>query len=376
MNYRALNKNANVLNVENQKKHKPKVKKSRRIGSKERLASPKPSTSRSCLRWSPTERIFDLKGKIIATSESVCQSDCSKEIMQVSKRKDTTKGTSVNTQFCKQSILGKPPSSGSKLYSVTPLLKSLVLPKVDKTNALSKPIISNSTPSTRESKRVQNDKVITLGIFRINPFKASRIDNFGPNKHVKASVKTKPITVSQPHVITKNDVNSKTNGFSPKDVKSTTKTRRPLLRNNPKNDKVASKSKIMEKDSKIYKSKKERVKSIALKVKKDSSDDETLTSGSDDEEYAMAVRNFKRFFKRKGRFVRQPREEKKSLWKRDDKKSTSDRKCFRCDDPNHLIGDCLKSPRNKDQKVFIGVIVKMKPRTKPMMKHVLWSIAK
>nr|GEX27248.1 UBN2 domain-containing protein [Tanacetum cinerariifolium] len=34
--------------------------------------------------------------------------------------------------------------------------------------------------------------------------------------------------------------------------------------------------------------KKERVKSIALKVKKESSDDETLTSRSDDEEYAMA----------------------------------------------------------------------------------------
>ncbi|GJR40196.1 hypothetical protein Tco_1215880, partial [Tanacetum coccineum] len=46
--------------------------------------------------------------------------------------------------------------------------------------------------------------------------------------------------------------------------------------------------------------KKERVKSIALKAKKESSDDETLTSGSDDEEYAMAVRNFKKFFRRKG----------------------------------------------------------------------------
>ncbi|GKD59073.1 hypothetical protein Tco_1296582 [Tanacetum coccineum] len=78
MNSRALNKNANVSNVENQKKHKPKVRKPKKVGSKERLASPKPSTPRSCLRWSPTGRIFDLKGKIIATSESVCQSDCSK----------------------------------------------------------------------------------------------------------------------------------------------------------------------------------------------------------------------------------------------------------------------------------------------------------
>ncbi|GJZ54413.1 zf-CCHC domain-containing protein [Tanacetum coccineum] len=111
---------------------------------------------------------------------------------------------------------------------------------------------------------------------------------------------------------------------------------------------------VMEKDSEIYRGKKERVKSIALKAKKESSDDETLTSGSDDEEYAMAVRNFKKFFRRKGKFVRQPREEKKSFRHRDEKKGKSDRKCFRCGDPNHLIGDCPKPPRNKDQKAFIG----------------------
>nr|GFD14062.1 UBN2 domain-containing protein [Tanacetum cinerariifolium] len=54
---------------------------------------------------------------------------------------------------------------------------------------------------------------------------------------------------------------------------------------------------VMEKDSEIYKGKKERVKSIALKAKKESSDDETLTSRSDDEEYDMALRNFKNFFR-------------------------------------------------------------------------------
>ncbi|GJW40511.1 hypothetical protein Tco_0066356 [Tanacetum coccineum] len=111
---------------------------------------------------------------------------------------------------------------------------------------------------------------------------------------------------------------------------------------------------VMKKDSKIYKGKKERVKSIALKAKKESSDDETLTSGSDDEEYAMAVRNFKKFFRRKGKFVRQPCEEKKSFRQRDDKKGKSDRKGFRCGDLNHLIGDCPKPPRNKDQKAFVG----------------------
>ncbi|GKB19637.1 retrovirus-related pol polyprotein from transposon TNT 1-94 [Tanacetum coccineum] len=44
---------------------------------------------------------------------------------------------------------------------------------------------------------------------------------------------------------------------------------------------------VLEKDFKIYRVKKERVKSIALKAKKESSDDETSTSGSDDEVYVM-----------------------------------------------------------------------------------------
>ncbi|GKC13708.1 hypothetical protein Tco_1010490 [Tanacetum coccineum] len=45
-------------------------------------------------------------------------------------------------------------------------------------------------------------------------------------------------------------------------------------------------------------------KTLSLKAKKESSDEECSTSGSEDEEYAMAVRDFKKFFKRRGRFVR------------------------------------------------------------------------
>nr|GEY16364.1 zf-CCHC domain-containing protein/UBN2 domain-containing protein [Tanacetum cinerariifolium] len=60
---------------------------------------------------------------------------------------------------------------------------------------------------------------------------------------------------------------------------------------------------VMEKDFKIYKGKKERLKSIALKAKKEFSNDETSTSGSDDEEYVMAVRNFKKFFRRKDEVI-------------------------------------------------------------------------
>ncbi|GKE66480.1 hypothetical protein Tco_1520641, partial [Tanacetum coccineum] len=89
---------------------------------------------------------------------------------------------------------------------------------------------------------------------------------------------------------------------------------------------------VMEKDSEIYRGKKERVKSIALKAKKEYSDDETLTSESDDEENVMA----------------------KSFRQWDEKKGKSNRKYFRCGDPNHLIGNCPKPPCNKDQKAFIG----------------------
>ncbi|GJT84733.1 zf-CCHC domain-containing protein [Tanacetum coccineum] len=111
---------------------------------------------------------------------------------------------------------------------------------------------------------------------------------------------------------------------------------------------------IIKKDFEIVKAKVER-KSLALKAKKESSDEECLTSGSEDEEYAMAVRDFKKFFKRRGRFVRQPRNDKKTFQRsRDDKNGKSDRKCFRCGDPNHLIGECPKPPKDKNQRAFVG----------------------
>ncbi|GJX15555.1 zf-CCHC domain-containing protein [Tanacetum coccineum] len=69
----------------------------------------------------------------------------------------------------------------------------------------------------------------------------------------------------------------------------------------------------------------------------------------------MAVRDFKKFFKRRGRFVRQPQNDKKTFQRsRDDKNGKSDRKCFRCGDPNHLIGECPKPPKDKNQRAFFG----------------------
>nr|GFC50707.1 UBN2 domain-containing protein [Tanacetum cinerariifolium] len=54
---------------------------------------------------------------------------------------------------------------------------------------------------------------------------------------------------------------------------------------------------IIKKDFEIVKAKVER-KSLALMAKKEYSDEECSTSGSEDEEYAMTVRDFKKFFKR------------------------------------------------------------------------------
>ncbi|GKF08750.1 zf-CCHC domain-containing protein [Tanacetum coccineum] len=111
---------------------------------------------------------------------------------------------------------------------------------------------------------------------------------------------------------------------------------------------------IIKKDSEIVKTKSER-KSLALKAKKESSDEECSTSGSEDEEYAMAVRDFNKFFKRRGRFVRQPKNDKKTFQQsRDDKNGKNERKCFRCGNPNHLISECPKPPRDKNQRAFVG----------------------
>nr|GEZ27566.1 zf-CCHC domain-containing protein/UBN2 domain-containing protein [Tanacetum cinerariifolium] len=108
------------------------------------------------------------------------------------------------------------------------------------------------------------------------------------------------------------------------------------------------------KDSIIVKGKGER-QYFSLKSKKESSDEESLTSGSEDKEYAIVVRYFKKFFKRIGKFVKQPRNDKKTFQRsRDDKNDKSDRKCFRCGDPNHLIGECPKPPRDKNQRAFVG----------------------
>nr|GFA89730.1 reverse transcriptase domain-containing protein [Tanacetum cinerariifolium] len=78
-------------------------------------------------------------------------------------------------------------------------------------------------------------------MFRISPDKISREAKHVPNT-VSASSKIKPITVSQPSVITKKDMNFYLNGLSSTGLDNT-KTKRPQPRSNTKNDRVPSVSK-------------------------------------------------------------------------------------------------------------------------------------
>nr|GEU48610.1 retrovirus-related Pol polyprotein from transposon TNT 1-94 [Tanacetum cinerariifolium] len=59
---------------------------------------------------------------------------------------------------------------------------------------------------------------------------------------------------------------------------------------------------VIKKDFETVKGKKEQSRSLTLKVKKKVSDEDSSSSDSEDEEYAMTVKEFKKFFKRRGRF--------------------------------------------------------------------------
>ncbi|GJV12731.1 hypothetical protein Tco_1354272 [Tanacetum coccineum] len=61
---------------------------------------------------------------------------------------------------------------------------------------------------------------------------------------------------------------------------------------------------VIKKDVETVKGKKEQSRSLALKVKKEVSDEDSSSSDSEDEEYAMAVKEFKKFFKRRGIFAK------------------------------------------------------------------------
>ncbi|GKC71661.1 hypothetical protein Tco_1117544 [Tanacetum coccineum] len=115
---------------------------------------------------------------------------------------------------------------------------------------------------------------------------------------------------------------------------------------------------VLEKDSEASKNKNEKYKSLAIKAKKVSSDKKASCSDSNDKEYAMAVRDFKKLFRRSGKSVRQPHDDKKNLQiAKEDKKGKEERSCFKCGVPNTPL-----TTKRRSLKV-VGVIVKK--RTTP-----------
>nr|GEZ69357.1 hypothetical protein [Tanacetum cinerariifolium] len=107
------------------------------------------------------------------------------------------------------------------------------------------------TSNTKEPKIKRFPNSTTL-LGRISSDKVSREAKKVPNT-VSASSRIKPITVSQPSVITKKGMNSNSNGFSSTGLDHS-KTRRPQPRSNIKNDRVLSASKSsrsMHKDVKV-----------------------------------------------------------------------------------------------------------------------------
>ncbi|GKA71708.1 hypothetical protein Tco_0777847 [Tanacetum coccineum] len=103
---------------------------------------------------------------------------------------------------------------------------------------------------------------------------------------------------------------------------------------------------IIKKDSEILKGKREQSRSLNLKAKKESSDEDSLTSDSEDEEYAMAMRDFKKFFKRQGRLERQPCDERKAFvggaWSdsdEDKEEKTKDKNCLTAKASNEVLSE-------------------------------------
>nr|GFA12652.1 UBN2 domain-containing protein [Tanacetum cinerariifolium] len=130
---------------------------------------------------------------------------------------------------------------------------------------------------------------------------------------------------------------------------------------------------IIKKDSEIVKANVE-MKYLPLKAKKESSDEECLTSGSEDEECTMAVRDFKKFFKRRGRFVRQPRNDKTTFQRsHDDKNGKVVENALDAAIQIILLENVQNHQKTRSKKLFsevLGVIAVKKMMRRPKIKRV------
>nr|GEU41291.1 UBN2 domain-containing protein [Tanacetum cinerariifolium] len=133
---------------------------------------------------------------------------------------------------------------------------------------------------------------------------------------------------------------------------------------------------IIKKHSEMVKGKREQNRSLALKAKKESSGDDSSTSDSEDEEYAMTVRDFKKFFKRQGRFVdnhtmkqSHPKEIKMTrTTKAKEIASNMEIQIISSENAQNYQETIIKEPTSKDH----GVIATKKEKKRLRMKNVVW----
>ncbi|GJU63955.1 hypothetical protein Tco_1245790 [Tanacetum coccineum] len=112
---------------------------------------------------------------------------------------------------------------------------------------------------------------------------------------------------------------------------------------------------VIKKDSETVKSKREQSRFIALKARKDSSDDISSTCDSEDEEYCHGRKRFKIFFKDEGRFGSHLHEREYHFKEiKTTKMAKAKENAFMCGDPNHLGRECPKLSRYQNQKAFVG----------------------
>nr|GFC23575.1 hypothetical protein [Tanacetum cinerariifolium] len=135
-------------------------------------------------------QLGDLKGKSKDTS---CVSNTQNQLFQKLENANVElefQDSSKNTKFAKQPNV-------------------VTLPKIGETNALSKPVTSNSVSKPPVSKGVKNDKVIAPGMFRISPDKVSREAKKVPNTDVISKVDCAKCLISVNHKVCLNSVNGK-----------------------------------------------------------------------------------------------------------------------------------------------------------------------
>ncbi|GJZ18896.1 hypothetical protein Tco_0555486, partial [Tanacetum coccineum] len=110
---------------------------------------------------------------------------------------------------------------------------------------------------------------------------------------------------------------------------------------------------VIKKDYETIKSKREQSRSIALKARKKSSDDDSSTFDSEDEEYAMAVRDFKKFFKSEDDSYDNHKKGERDIPKNKVRQKWQRRKKNAFKWESSLVGECPKTNQESKTKALL-----------------------